>query len=170
MSKSRISRRQFLAGSLAGCTMLQTWTSAKPVRPRNILFIMTDQHNVHALGCYGSQEVQTPNMDRLAREGTLFERAFCQTGQCCPSRYSIWTGRYARSHGLYFNGQLENVKEDTIGDILKRKGYKTVTIDWPDRTWTPRAPRALSACGGCKTTTTSKMAAHCFRAGSRLLG
>jgi len=128
MNTPRISRRRFLAGSLAGCMALQTWTHATAARARNILFIMTDQHNVHALGCYGNREVQTPNMDRLAREGTLFERAFCQTGQCCPSRYSIWTGRYARSHGLYFNGQLENVKEDTVGDILQRKGYKTATI------------------------------------------
>ncbi len=128
MNTARISRRQFLAGSLAGCTMFQTWTHARAAQPRNILFIMTDQHNAHALGCYGSREVQTPNMDRLARQGALFEYAFCQTGQCCPSRYSIWTGRYARTHGLYYNGQLENAREDTIGDILKRKGYKTATI------------------------------------------
>jgi len=128
MSTSRLSRRQFLAGSLVGCTAFQAWTHAKSVRPRNILFIMTDQHNVHALGCYGSREVKTPNMDRLAREGALFEQAFCQTGQCCPARHSIWTGRYARTHGLYYNGQLENIKEDTIGDILQRKGYKTATI------------------------------------------
>ncbi|HCO95460.1 MAG TPA: hypothetical protein DIU00_16175 [Phycisphaerales bacterium] len=128
MSTSRISRRQFLAGSLFGYTALQTWAQATAAKPRNILFIMTDQHNVHALGCYGSREVKTPNMDRLAQQGALFEYAFCQTGQCCPARYSIWTGRYARTHGLYYNGQLENPKEDTIGDILKRKGYKTATI------------------------------------------
>ncbi|MHC4495858.1 MAG: sulfatase family protein [Planctomycetota bacterium] len=128
MSTPRISRRQFLAGSLVGCTTLQTWMHAKSVRPRNVLFIMTDQHNAHALGCYGSREVQTPNMDRLAREGALFEQAFCQTGQCCPARYSIWTGRYARTHGLYYNGQLENPKEDTVGDILRRQGYRTATI------------------------------------------
>ncbi len=128
MNSHRLSRREFLVGSLAGYTMFQTGALAKAATPRNILFIMTDQHNAHALGCYGSREVKTPNMDRIAREGVLFESAFCQTGQCCPSRYSIWTGRYARTHGLYMNKQLENSKEDTIGDILKRKGYKTGTI------------------------------------------
>jgi arylsulfatase A-like enzyme len=128
MNTHRMSRRQFLTGSLAGTLAYQTWTHAKPVRPRNILFVMTDQHNVHALGCYGSKEVKTPNMDRLAREGALFEQAFCQTGQCCPARYSIWTGRYARTHGLYYNGQVEDPKEDTIADILKRRGYRTGTI------------------------------------------
>ncbi|MHC4120796.1 MAG: sulfatase family protein [Planctomycetota bacterium] len=128
MNTHRLSRRQFLAGSLAGYTVLQTWAHATTAQPRNILFIMTDQHNAHALGCYGSREVRTPNMDRLAREGALFEQAFCQTGQCCPARYSIWTGRYARTHGLYYNGQLENIKEDTVADILKRKGYRTATV------------------------------------------
>jgi arylsulfatase A-like enzyme len=128
MNTAGLSRREFLAGSLAGCTMFPTWTQAKKAAPRNILFIMTDQHNAHALGCYGSREVKTTNMDRLASEGALFELAFCQTGQCCPSRYSIWTGRYARTHGLYWNQQLENIEEDTIGDILKREGYRTATI------------------------------------------
>jgi len=128
MNTAKLSRRQFLAGSLVGCAALQTWTRATAAQPRNILFIMTDQHNVHALGCYGSREVKTPNMDRLARQGALFEQAFCQTGQCCPARYSIWTGRYARTHGLYYNGQLENRNEDTVADILRRKGYRTATI------------------------------------------
>ncbi len=123
-----LSRREFLTSSAVACAVFGTRAHAKPASPRNILFIMTDQHNAHALGCYGSNEVKTPNMDRLAREGALFETAFCQTGQCCPSRYSIWTGRYARSHGLYNNGQMENVEEDTIGDILRRKGYTTGTI------------------------------------------
>ena len=71
MNTHRMSRRQFLAGSFAGCTALQTWAHAKPPRPRNILFIMTDQHNVHALGCYGSKEVQTPNMDAQGSEGII---------------------------------------------------------------------------------------------------
>lgn len=128
MNSQSLSRREFLVGSVASYTMFQTGELAKASTPRNILFIMTDQHNAHTLGCYGSREVKTPNMDRLAREGALFESAFCQTGQCCPSRYSIWTGLYARTHGLYSNRQLENVEEDTIGDIFKRQGYKTATI------------------------------------------
>ncbi len=96
--------------------------------PPNILFIMTDQHNARALGCYGMDEISTPNMDRLAAEGILFENAICQTGQCVPSRYSIWTGRYARSTGTYWNGQGQNPEEQTAGDLFRAAGYVTGTI------------------------------------------
>jgi arylsulfatase len=94
----------------------------------NILFIMTDQHNARALGCYGMDEINTPNMDRLAAEGVLFENAICQTGQCVPSRYSIWTGRYARSTGTYWNGQGQNPEEHTAGDLFRKAGYVTGTV------------------------------------------
>lgn len=94
----------------------------------NVLFIMTDQHNARALGCYGMNEIRTPNMDRLAAEGILFENAICQTGQCVPSRYSIWTGRYARSTGTYWNGQGQNPDEQTVGDLFRAAGYVTGTI------------------------------------------
>ena len=94
----------------------------------NILFIMTDQHNATALSCYGNEEIGTPNLDRLASQGVLFENAICQTGQCVPSRYSIWTGRYARSTGTYFNGQGQNPNENTVGDLFKKAGYVTGTI------------------------------------------
>jgi len=99
-------------------------TSDEVARP-NILFIMTDQHNARALGCYGMDEISTPNMDRLANEGILFENAICQTGQCVPSRYSIWTGRYSRSHGTYFNGDDQDPTEETVGDLFKAAGYVT---------------------------------------------
>lgn len=73
-------------------------------------------------------EIKTPNMDRLAAEGILFENAICQTGQCVPSRYSIWTGRYARSIGTYWNGQGQNPEEQTVGDLFQTAGYVTGTI------------------------------------------
>jgi choline-sulfatase len=89
---------------------------------------MTDQHNARALGCYGMDEISTPNLDRLAEEGVLFENAICQTGQCVPSRYSIWTGRYARSTGTYWNGQEQDPYENTVGDLFRAAGYVTGTI------------------------------------------
>ncbi len=109
----------FVAASLA---------PAEESKKLNVLFVMTDQHSAQALGCYGNDDVQTPNLDRLASEGTLFERAICQTGQCCPSRYSIWTGRYARSHGLWGNGLVENAEEVTVGELFKDAGYATANI------------------------------------------
>jgi len=97
-------------------------------RKLNILFIMSDQHNARALSCYGSRDVRTPNLDRLAAEGVLCEQAFCQTAQCVPSRYSIFTGRYARSHGTYSNGQGQNPREQTVVELFKKAGYATATI------------------------------------------
>ncbi len=98
------------------------------VQKPNVLFIMSDQHNANALGCYGNQEVSTPNLDKLAAKGVRFQNAFCQTAQCVPSRYSIWTGRHARSTGTYGNGNGQNPAENTVADLFKKAGYYTGTI------------------------------------------
>ncbi len=114
-----------------GCCALSVQNQAnepmKVNRP-NVIFIMSDQHNIHALGCYGNSEISTPNMDRIAKQGVRFQNAFCQTGQCVPSRYSIWTGRYARSTGTYGNGNGQNPNENTVADLFGKAGYKTGTI------------------------------------------
>jgi len=114
---------------LAGAASLPALVArAATARKLNVLFIMSDQHNARALGCYGNREVRTPNLDRLAASGTLFENAFCQTAQCVPSRYSIFTGRYARSHGTYSNGQGQNPAERTVAELFKQAGYATATV------------------------------------------
>lgn len=94
----------------------------------NVLFIMSDQHNANALGCYGHDVVKTPNLDRLAANGVLFKSAYCQTGQSVPSRFSIFTGRYARSTGTYSNGNLQKAEENTVADLFSKEGYICATI------------------------------------------
>jgi len=108
--------------------LAMSFSAVAAERPMNVLFIMGDQHNAGALGCAGNPDVKTPNLDRIAREGVRFSNAFCQTGQCCPSRYTIWTGRYAHSHGLRWNGVREPLDDVTIGEILRDAGYATATI------------------------------------------
>ena len=61
----------------------------------NILLIMSDEHDPAVSGCYGHPVVQTPNLDRLAAEGVLFENAYCNNPICVPSRMSFLTGQYA---------------------------------------------------------------------------
>lgn len=112
---------------MASGISLQAREGLKPGKP-NVLFIMSDQHSARALGCYGNKEVSTPNLDRLASQGVRFQNAFCQTGQCVPSRYSIWTGRYARSTGTYGNGNGQNSSENTVADLFGKAGYETGTI------------------------------------------
>ena len=97
-------------------------------RKMNVLFIMSDQHNANALGCYGHNVVKTPNIDNLASQGALFKRAYCQTGQSVPSRFSIFTGRYARTTGTYANGQLQKAEESTVADLFSKEGYVCATI------------------------------------------
>lgn len=94
----------------------------------NVLFIMSDQHNANALGCYGHKLVKTPNIDKIASEGVLFNNAFCQTGQSVPSRYSIFTGRYARTTGTYSNGNGQDAAENTVADLFSAEGYVCATI------------------------------------------
>lgn len=60
----------------------------------NILLILADEHRADCLGAYGNEEVSTPNLDNLAKNGVVFDRAFCSSPLCAPSRYSILTGLY----------------------------------------------------------------------------
>ncbi|MQA02189.1 MAG: sulfatase-like hydrolase/transferase [Streptosporangiales bacterium] len=70
----------------------------------NILLICTDQQRFDALGCYGNPHIATPNIDRLAAGGVLFENCYVQSPVCAPSRASLMTGKYVHSHGLWANG------------------------------------------------------------------
>jgi len=96
-------------------------------QPPNVLVIMTDQHSARALRCYGNTEIETPNLDRLAREGVRFANALTPSPQCCPARMSILTGRYPRAHGLHTNGVPEPDMV-TVADVLRAAGYRTAAI------------------------------------------
>ncbi len=65
----------------------------------NILLITTDQQRSDSLSCYGSEFTGTPNLDRLADEGVLCERAYCVNPVCTPARASMLSGRYVSRHG-----------------------------------------------------------------------
>ena len=77
---------------------------AKP----NILLITTDQHNPEILGCAGNPIVRTPNIDRLAGEGVVFESAWTPHPVCTPARTTIFTGQYADRHGVSYNLNIRN--------------------------------------------------------------
>jgi arylsulfatase A-like enzyme len=92
----------------------------------NLLFIFTDQQRADTLGCYGNPLVQTPNLDRLAQEGVLFENAYVTQPVCTPSRSSIMTGLYPHSTGLVNNNVSLPPEVQTIAEMVSPdyvKGY-----------------------------------------------
>lgn len=101
-------------------------TSQKDQRP-NIIFILTDDQRFDAIGYAGNPYVNTPEMDKLAKEGTYFNTAMVTTPICAASRASILTGLYERSHN--FNFQTGNIREEYMANsyptVLKNSGYHT---------------------------------------------
>lgn len=101
--------------------------AAVPTRP-NIVFICTDQQRYDTLGCYGNTRISTPVIDRLARDGVLFEQCYVQNPVCAPSRASLITGRYPHAHGLYANGVALPPDEQFFSRALAEAGYDCGTI------------------------------------------
>lgn len=93
----------------------------------NILLITSDQQHWNTLGCI-NPEISTPNLDRLAEQGTLFSRAYCPNPTCTPTRASLITGKYASQHGAYSLGTKLPEHEPTVGDIFRRSGYRTALV------------------------------------------
>ena len=91
----------------------------------NILMIMADQLTALALPAYGHKVVRTPHLDRLAAEGVLFERAYCNFPLCAPSRASLMSGRLASRIGVYDNAAEFPAAVPTMAHGLRAMGYRT---------------------------------------------
>ena len=98
----------------------------------NILWILTDQHHADALGFVGRREVRTPNLDRLARDGVHFPRAYCNSPICGPSRCSMITGLYPRDTGItgnaIFEADLPPPASGTVATRLRESGYQSFLV------------------------------------------
>jgi arylsulfatase A-like enzyme len=95
---------------------------------RNVLFVMCDQLRWDYLSCYGHPHLETPNIDRIAARGVKFNRAYCQSPVCGPSRMSFYTGRYVNSHGASWNFVPLRIGEQTLGDHLRPLGIRTALV------------------------------------------
>lgn len=93
----------------------------------NILFITSDQQHWSALGCI-NPKIQTPALDRLAVEGTRFNRAYCNSPVCSPSRATMITGLYPAWHGCWTIGVKLPEDVPTVGDLFQAHGYDTTLV------------------------------------------
>ncbi|MGR3837151.1 MAG: sulfatase family protein [Cognatishimia sp.] len=92
---------------------------------KNVILIMTDQQRADSLGCTGNGIVKTPNIDALARRGAVFTKHFTPHQICSPSRSTLFSGKYARSHGLTRNGVALPQDVPLISHDFKAAGYTT---------------------------------------------
>ena len=115
---------------LALVTLLAVPAFALVAKP-NILFIMSDDHTSQAIGAYASRLAKlnpTPTIDRLAKEGMLFENAFCSNAICAPSRATIITGQYAHTCGSHdLSGRIEGQRQ-YLAKEMKQAGYHTAMV------------------------------------------
>ncbi len=95
--------------------------------PTNILFITTDQQHFSLLGV-DNPHIKTPALDRLARQGALFRRAYCPNPTCTPTRASLITGQYPSSHGAWSLGTGLDAGALCVGDVFQKAGYDASLI------------------------------------------
>jgi len=96
-------------------------------QPPNIVFFFTDDQTTSTIGCYGNPVVRTPNLDRLAAEGTRFTQSFVSHSICWVSRTTILTGLTGRTYGTPGNPELARPEavETLVSDLLHEQGYRT---------------------------------------------
>lgn len=128
------SRRDFIRifgfGALSSTLAGKIWAREnKQARP-NILFIMSDDHTSQAISAYGeilADICPTPNIDRIAKEGILFENCFVTNSICTPSRSAIFTGKYSHLNGVYKFTALDQA-QPTLPKLMRKAGYHTALI------------------------------------------
>ncbi len=118
----------FVALNLSSCTTSEKETASK--QP-NIIYIMADDHTTQGIGVYGSRLAAlnpTPTIDRIAKEGILFENAFCTNSICTPSRATIMTGQYGQVNGVKDLGGILPVDRQYLAHEMKKLGYTTAIV------------------------------------------
>jgi choline-sulfatase len=114
------------AGATAGqATPAPAQPPTKTDRPPNILFIMVDQMTPFMIGPYGQKAAITPNLDRLARDGVVFDNAYCNSPLCVPSRMSMFTGKLANDIDVWDNAAELRSEFPTMMHCLRKAGYQT---------------------------------------------
>jgi len=115
--------REIVVAIMACCSMGAFAAQQRP----NILFVMSDDHAAHAISAYSDKLIQTPNIDRLAKEGMKFNHVFAANSICTPSRATILTGQYSHINGVPVFNALDTNKV-TVAHRMSKAGYYTSMI------------------------------------------
>lgn len=116
---------------VVGTTAMSCSCAAPPQKQHpNIIFIMSDDHAYQAIGAYGSRLIQTPNIDRIGKEGIRFNKCFVTNSLCSPSRAVILTGRYSHRTGARDNSFSMRIDSGivTFPMLLQKGGYQTAIV------------------------------------------
>ncbi len=127
-------RRGFLK-AVAGAAIASPWimrfpnSISKTNKKRNIVFVLSDDHRFDVISCLGKHpDIETPNFDRLVKNGILFKNAFVTTSLCSPSRANILTSLYAHKHGVINNQTALPEGSLTFPEVIQKEGYKTAFV------------------------------------------
>jgi arylsulfatase A-like enzyme len=131
-------RRRLLAGTaaLAGASLLPPAARAAPARRPNILFILADDLGAADIGAYGVRDIKTPALDRLAREGLVFDRAYANSAVCSATRTALITGRYQYRLRCGLEEPIAGANKlvglppevPTLPSLLHKAGYSTALV------------------------------------------
>lgn len=111
----------------AGAMPVRTSSAPNQTRP-NIIFIMSDDHAYQAISAYGHALNQTPNIDRIAKEGAIFNHGFVTNSICAPSRAVMLTGKFSHVNGKVDNMRPFDWNQQNFAKLLQRNGYTTAMI------------------------------------------
>jgi len=131
---SSMSRRQFFISSASAAGVTGLWAGAQGARAAtrterpNILFLMADQYRGDCIGVDGHPVVHTPNLDRIAREGAHFGRAYSSTPTCTPARAALLTGQSPWSHGMLGYSKVAEKYPVEMPQLLRDAGYYTLGV------------------------------------------
>jgi arylsulfatase A-like enzyme len=124
--KGKFFRIQFV---LSLCVIAISCRNTTKTTKPNIIFIMADDHAYQAISAYDNKLIETPNIDKIAQQGVLFQRAFVTNSICGPSRATILTGKYSHINGFKDNDNyLFDGEQQTLPKILQENGYETAIV------------------------------------------
>lgn len=126
ITKISINRREFLQGLIASGLVFPNLPLYQTEQESfNVVILMSDEHNPKYSSVYGHPFIQTPNMERIAREGVVFENAYCPSPLCMPSRSSFMSGLYNHETQCYSNCTLFLDEFPNYGQVLSQQGVYT---------------------------------------------